>query len=247
MRASLWVACVALVFACGREERVSVPEAAPVASAPVDPLGRLDPAPYRPEIEAAENFSTPGRDSRPTAGRRCRRHCSSCTTRSSFATSPRTPETRARSSSSSPPARRPRTAGTTAMPSSPSYASSGSSSARRDSRQRIGCAQRRPPPSLDSDADLQSDSQRASSPSRFWIQRRYSSAGCAPVIAVSVPAICTAGTPPTPSSTAWLCSSLTCWSNAGSAARANSRSGRPDSSQIARSVASFEMSRLRAK
>jgi hypothetical protein len=54
MRALPLIAVLALVFACGREQSESRPVPIPVEPAPVDPDGRLDPAPYRAEIEATE-------------------------------------------------------------------------------------------------------------------------------------------------------------------------------------------------
>lgn len=56
MRAGVQIGCVALVLAlgCGSEDRNRAPEPVPVNHAPVDAEGRLDPAPYRAQIEAAE-------------------------------------------------------------------------------------------------------------------------------------------------------------------------------------------------
>jgi len=45
---------IALVLACGREQRGEIAPAAPSVTAAPDSLGRLDPAPYRARIEATE-------------------------------------------------------------------------------------------------------------------------------------------------------------------------------------------------
>lgn len=62
MRAGVWLVCLVVVLACGREERSAAPLAAPVAPAPADELGRLDPAPYRAEIEATQALLYGARD-----------------------------------------------------------------------------------------------------------------------------------------------------------------------------------------
>jgi hypothetical protein len=54
MRAGALLVCLAFALSCGRDERDRAPAAAPVAAAKVDAQGRLDPAPYRVRIEAAE-------------------------------------------------------------------------------------------------------------------------------------------------------------------------------------------------
>ncbi len=54
MGAGFRLCCAALALACGPEDRSRAPEPVPVDQAPVDAEGRLDPAPYRPQIEAAE-------------------------------------------------------------------------------------------------------------------------------------------------------------------------------------------------
>jgi len=54
MRFAGSLVCLALAVACGCEQRSVAPAAAPVAPTPPDSLGRLDPAPYRARIEAAE-------------------------------------------------------------------------------------------------------------------------------------------------------------------------------------------------
>ena len=56
MRSCLRVIALALVLACGREASEPAPATSQVESAPVDPLGRLDPGPYRAKIEAAETL-----------------------------------------------------------------------------------------------------------------------------------------------------------------------------------------------
>jgi hypothetical protein len=54
MHAGVLLACLALLLACGRDERRAASAEAPVARAAADSLGRLDPAPYRVRIEATE-------------------------------------------------------------------------------------------------------------------------------------------------------------------------------------------------
>ena len=50
------LACLALIVACGRDEQSAASAAPPVATARADSDGRLDPAPYRARIEAAETL-----------------------------------------------------------------------------------------------------------------------------------------------------------------------------------------------
>jgi len=54
MHAGVLLACLAIVLACGREERDPVPVPGPSTQATVDSQGHLDPVPYRAQIEAAE-------------------------------------------------------------------------------------------------------------------------------------------------------------------------------------------------
>jgi hypothetical protein len=56
MRGAVWLACLGLVAACGREQETRAPAAPPIVAAPADDLGRLDPAPYRARIESAETL-----------------------------------------------------------------------------------------------------------------------------------------------------------------------------------------------
>ncbi len=61
MRGAVWLACLVawlgLAVACGRDERTQEPAAPPpVVAAPADSQGRIDPAPYRARIEAAETL-----------------------------------------------------------------------------------------------------------------------------------------------------------------------------------------------
>ena len=62
MRAVVPLVCIALAFACGRGERHRAPAPDPLAPATADRDGRLDPARYRAQIEAAEAllYSTDG-------------------------------------------------------------------------------------------------------------------------------------------------------------------------------------------
>ncbi len=57
MRALALLVCLALaVSACGPDEQGGASAAAPSATPPADSQGRLDPAPYRARIEAAETL-----------------------------------------------------------------------------------------------------------------------------------------------------------------------------------------------
>jgi len=54
MRAGILLACFGLVLACGRERQAASTAAAPIARAAEDAEGRLDPTPYRVQIETAQ-------------------------------------------------------------------------------------------------------------------------------------------------------------------------------------------------
>jgi len=54
MRAEVLLVCLALGLACGRERQVPASASPPAARAAMDAEGRLDPTPYRAQIETAQ-------------------------------------------------------------------------------------------------------------------------------------------------------------------------------------------------
>ena len=54
MRTRIFLACLVLALACGRDAQAPPTSAAPSARAAPDAEGRIDPTPYRAQIEAAQ-------------------------------------------------------------------------------------------------------------------------------------------------------------------------------------------------